>query len=92
MDPILVPDPQHTGKKKQHTGKKKQHTGKKKHPPPGKTNLQETLDIIGRGQVEGCLTLLVLEGGVGSVGQQQGAQLGSTLLGRLVQRGETPLI
>lgn len=43
-------------------------------------------------QVERRLTLLVLHGGVGSVGQQQGAQLGPPLLRRFVERRERPLI
>ncbi len=57
-----------------------------------KSHLKKTLDIIGWGEVEGRLTLLVVEGGVGAVGQQQRAQLGPPLLGRLVQRGEPPLV
>lgn len=45
-----------------------------------------------RGQVQRRLPLLVLHGGVGSMGQQQRAQLGPPLLRRLVQRRERPLI
>lgn len=45
-----------------------------------------------RGQVERRLPLLVLHGGIGSVGQQQSAQLGPPLLRRLVERRERPLI
>jgi hypothetical protein len=59
---------------------------------PQKTHLEETLDIISRGEVQGRLTLLVVEGGVRPVGQEQRAQLGTPLLGRLVQRGEPPLV
>lgn len=44
------------------------------------------------GQVERRLTLLVLHGGICSVGQQQSAQLGPPLLRRLVERRERPLI
>jgi hypothetical protein len=61
-------------------------------PSPQKTHLEETLDIISRGEVQWRLTLLVVEGGVGPMGQQQRAQLGTPLLGRLVQRGEPPLV
>lgn len=43
-------------------------------------------------QVQRRLALLVLHGGIGSVGQQQGAQLGPPLLRRLVERRERPLI
>ena len=45
-----------------------------------------------RGEIERRLALLVLHGGVGAVGQQQSAQLGPSLLRRLVQRGEGPLV
>lgn len=45
-----------------------------------------------RGQVQSRLALLVLHGGVGSVGQQQGTQLGPALLGRLVEGRERPLV
>lgn len=45
-----------------------------------------------RGQVQGRLALLVLHGGIGSVGQQQRTQLGPPLLRRLVERRERPLI
>lgn len=43
-------------------------------------------------QVQRRLTLLVLHGGIGSVGQQQGAQLGPPLLRRFMERRERPLI
>lgn len=45
-----------------------------------------------RGEVERRLPLLVLHGGVGSVRQQQGTQLGASLLCSLVERSERPLI
>ena len=45
-----------------------------------------------RGEIERRLALLVLHGGVGAVGQEQGTQLGAALLRRLVQRGEGPLV
>lgn len=45
-----------------------------------------------RGQVQRRLALLVLHGGICSVGQQQSAQLRPALLRRLVERRERPLI
>lgn len=45
-----------------------------------------------RDQVQGRVSLLVGEGGVCAVCQQQGTQLRATLLGRLVQRRERPLV
>lgn len=45
-----------------------------------------------RGQVQRRLAFLILHGGVGAMGEQQGTQLGPTLLGRLVQRCEGPLV
>lgn len=54
--------------------------------------LQQTTDVVGAGEIDGALTLLVLEEGICPVGQQQGAQLRSPLLRRLVEGREAPFV
>lgn len=45
-----------------------------------------------RCQIQGRLSLLVLHGGISSMGQQQSAELSSSFLRRFVERSKSPLI
>ena len=49
---------------------------------------QEGLDVLGGGQIERSLVLLVLHRGIGAVSEQQRTQLSPTLLSGFVQRRE----
>ena len=54
--------------------------------------LEKAFHVVGAGEIQRGLALLVFQGRVSSVGQEQSAELGPALLGRLVQWGEAPLV
>ena len=54
--------------------------------------LEKAFHVVGAGEIQRGLALLVFQGRVGPVGQEQSAELGPALLGRLVQWGEAPLV